>query len=240
MIDIVGHIKITDEKRLKYLIACIRSYKFLSNHCKFILSVEGLTHEQRSMVANELKPFEYVMAYNLPDNYGEAYCRLLDEGNSPFVINFMEDQFMLIDDKVWFIGLLRHMEQNSIEVCKASFHKIEMNSSYTINGEHSSFGLTYDNNESNFSEYKRHYGQRYYIGVNFITTRSFAYTFWNRPIKGSRPHPYEVCAYDKYFSHKCIIPSKEIQCAIDDNHGEIGTCLIERKEEKYDRLISYS
>lgn len=240
MIDIVGHIKITDEKRFKYLIACIRSYEFLRDHCRFILSIDGLNHEQRQKVSIALNPFDYTIVIEPKGNYGEVYCKLLDEGTNPFVINFMEDQFMLIEDKVWFIGLLRHMEQHSIEVCKASFHKIEMNSSYTINGEHSSFGLTYDNNERNFSEYKRHYKERYYLGVNFITSRSFAYTFWNRDIKGNRPHPYEVCAYDKYFSHKCIIPAKEIQCAIDDSHGQEGTCLIERKEEKYDRLISYS
>lgn len=240
MIDIIGHIKIADQKRFKYLLACIRSYSFLKDHCKFILSIEGLSHEQRSLVVDELREFEYTMSYNLSDNYGNAYCSLLDQGTNPFVINFMEDQFMLIDDKDWFVGLLNTMEQKSVEVCKASFFTIEQNSIKTIIGEQTDYGLVFDNNENNFQEYKKHYGERYYLGVNFITTRTFAYSFWRRPIVSHKPHAYEVCGYSHYLNHKCIIPSREIQCAIDDSHGEIGTSLIERKEEKYDRLISHT
>lgn len=233
MIDVVGHIKIADDKRFKYLLTCIRSYKFLSSHCKFILSIEGLSHEQRKVVINELRGFDYVMTYNLPDNYGSAYCRLLDEGNSPFVINFMEDQFMVIDDLYWMLQLQNIMEQKSVEVCKASFFKIEQNSIKTIKGKRTEFGIIYDNNPANFHEYKKHYGERYYLGVNFLTTRSFAYSFWSRPIEDKRPHSFEIPGYDNYFNHKCIIPSREIQCAIDDNHGEPGTCLLERNEPKY-------
>lgn len=237
MIDIVGHIKVTDEKRFKYLIASIRSYRFLSNHCKFILSVDGLTQAQRSIVVDELKHYEYLMTYNLPNDYGKAYCRLLDEGKSPFIINFMEDQFMLNDDLYWILGLMHTMETKSVEVCKASFFTIEQNSIKTIKGENTEYGLVYDNDVDNFLEYKKHYGQRYYLGVNFLTTRSFAYSFWNRDIKGYRPHPFEVCGYDKYFNHKCIVPSKEIQCAIDDEHGEKGTCLLSRNEDKFNKCM---
>ena len=208
MIDICGNVKITDEKRFQYLIYCIRSYAFLKGRCKFVLKIEGLTTEQFSGVRKELQGFNYTIIHGLPNDYGRAYCELLDECIHDYVINFMEDQFMLLNDSVWLQQLLNLMEKESIEVCKASFHKIEMNSSKTIMGQRNTFGLIYDNNESNFREYKKHYGERYYLGVNFITSKTFAYSFWGRPIESQRPHSYEIPAYDNYFNHKCIIPSR--------------------------------
>lgn len=238
MIDICGNIKITSEQRFGYLIACIRSYYFLKGKAKFVLKIEGLNSEQFNIVRKELHGFNYTIVHGLPADYGKAYCELLNEGINDFVINFMEDQFMILNDSVWLAQLLRLMKQESVEVCKASFHKIELNSSKTIVGERNTFGLIYDNNEDNFREYKRHYGERYYIGVNFITSKSFAYSFWNRNF-GERPHGFELAEYNGYYNHKCIIPLREIQCAIDDNHGQKGTCLLERNEQKYISCASY-
>ena len=98
------------------------------------------------------------------------------------------------------------------------------------------YGLIYVNNKTNYNLYQKYYGSRYYIGVNFITTLSFANIFWNRmhTFKNlTRPHEWEISKYDANLECITMIPNIEIQCAIDDNHGEKGTCLLERKEDKF-------
>jgi hypothetical protein len=238
MIDIIGNVRIADDKRFAYLIYCIRSYAFIKDNCRFILSVENISNAQMSILKRELMPYNYTIIRGLSKSYGENYCQLIKEGTNDHIINFMEDQFMILNDSTWLMQLLKCMKINNVDVCKASFFTIEQNSIKLINGERNTFGLIFYNNESNYYLYKKHYKNRYYLGVNFITTRDFALKFWNRTL-GSKPHPYEISGYNQEFHHKCIIPSKEIQAAIDDNHGEAGTCLLERNEQKYDSVISY-
>lgn len=239
MLDICGNIKITDDKRFAYLIYCIRSYAFLKDHCKFLLSIDGISEAQRAIVKKELSIYDYVLMRGLTKSYGENYCELLKEGDNPFVINFMEDQFMLSNDSICILNTLKTMRHFNVSVCKSSFFNIEQNSIKTVDGIKNTYGFIYDNHEYNFMEYKKYYGERYYLGVNFITTRDFALKFWNRDL-GNRPHAYEVVDFSKEWEHRCMIPNKEIQCAIDDSHGEPGTALIERNEQKYDTIISHT
>src|SRR5438552_3830263 len=137
MLDIIGLIKVDETKpeRINYLIACIRSYAFLQPYCRFVLTLENPSDELYELVGEELKSCDY--DYDLYDikkvvNYGKIYCKLISEGRNNYIINFMEDQFMLINDKNQLLSVLETMDQYMVEVCKCSFLKIEQNSSRGI------------------------------------------------------------------------------------------------------------
>jgi len=124
------------------------------------------------------------------------------------------------------------MKINKVDVCKSSFWQIEQNSKTTIYKIQKE-NCIFINDLSNFNQYQKYYGSRYYIGVNFITTLEFAKRFWNRKFNSNRPHEWEIAKFSKEFEYICMLPDIEIMCAIDDEHGEIGTSLLERKEYKF-------
>lgn len=248
MITIIGNIKVDESKpeRIKYLLACIRSYQFLKEDCKFVLSLHNPSASLYSQVLNEVRKFEknYILISQDSTDYGTTYTQLINNFcDTEFVINFMEDQFMLLDDKSQLVNLLEAMKRYHIEVCKATFFDVEHNSIRSIRDNPSlvktelvlPVGYAYHNDKWFHLEYQKHYGSRYYIGCNFITTKEFALKFWNRQL-GKRPHPYEVSRYEKEWDHWVIFPNFEIQCAIDDNHGEDETCLLERDCDKWNRI----
>ncbi len=241
MIDIIGLIKVNeqDPERIKYLIACIRSYSFLKEKCRFILGLETPSDALYDLVEDELKGIDYnYQLLKIPqlterNSYGKQYVRLLHEAKSNYTINFMEDQFMLIDSLFDFARILQTMLIYSVDVCKAAFLKIEQNSSKGIKFiSDTSYGKIFNNDDIAYFHYQKHYGKRFYIGVNFITSVDFAYDFWKRDM-GTRPHEYEISEPHQFQDHVCMIPKIEIQAAINDDHGEPGTCLLARKEEKW-------
>ena len=233
MINIVGNIKINDATRLKYLKATLWSFEFIKD-CQLLLNVD-CDRDIYNEIDTTIKQvgFSNYHLLNGVGNYGVIYCSLLDKANSEFVLNLIEDCFCLLDNKDKLAVILKAMKTERVDLCKASFWQIEKNSNKEILGHHDmSYGLVYDNTLSNHNKYQKFYGSRYYIGVNFITTLEFAKKFWSRKINTNRPHEYEIAKYKMEFEHRCLIPNVEIMCAIEDNHGEAGTCLLERKEEK--------
>lgn len=250
MIDILGNIKVDESKpeRIKYLLACIRSYLFLKDDSRFYLNLENPSPFVHALVHEELKKcgYRYVLTTGNFPNYGSGYINLLYslppwENRNPeidsFVINFMEDQFMLIDDLDLLMSLLDNMARRKVDICMCGFHRVEQNSvkgleEYIVTPT----GIIYDNTMENYTAFQRFYGSRYYIGVNFITSYRFARTFWSRDL-GPRPHEYEICFYDKEWLRRIIIPSMEIQAAIDDDHGAEDSCLLKRKEIKWLKII---
>lgn len=242
MLDIIGNIKIDESKpeRVDYFIACLKSWEFFKEHCKVILNIEGASDELLRKVKRtfeECKFDGYVSSVN-SSKYGKVYCELIAMGENEFIHNFIEDHFALIDDAETMSRILNTMKELNVDVLKTSFFQIEQNSRNTVKGattmEH---GKIFRMNAENHIEYGRHYGSRYFLGVNFLTTRDFAIKFWNRDI-GHRPHEYEIDVYKPEWEHTCMIPSMEIQCAVDDDHGEPNTCLLKRNEEKFERIYN--
>lgn len=240
MIDIIGNIKVDESKpeRVRWLVACIRSYLFLKNEANFVLNLHGASDSLLTIVKKELAAFPNHRLFNINDNdYGKTYCYLIDQTTNPNIINFMEDQFMVMDDAVCFSEIINLMQERKVDILKASFYDIEKNSSHFLNLIVNHYrGNIFCNDEKNHQLYQKYYGTRYYIGVNFITSREFAKKFWNRSL-GPRPHDYEISTYTDSWKHICMIPHHEIQCAIDDDHGEKGTCLLKRKEPKWLQII---
>jgi hypothetical protein len=252
MTGIVGNIKIDETKpeRVLYLLACIRSYAFLKDVCGFYLNLENPSSELFHLVTTELKKcgFKYVLTTGIFNNYGEAYCFLLrgikdkltEVNGIPqpgLIFNFMEDQFLLMNSVEEVAEIENTMLRYKIDVCMCGFNAVEKNSAQGLT--HYSVtpaGIVYTNQIECYTEFCKFYGARYYLGVNFITTISFAIKFWSRDC-GPRPHEYEISFYDANFLHNVLIPKKEIQVAIDDDHGADNSCLLKRKEEKWEKII---
>ena len=237
MISIVGYIKVDESKpeRVDYFIASLKSLEFLKP--QFIISLQTPSEELLNKVINALeKTNNSIIEYKTEGDYGMRYSELLKSARYQYVMNFIEDHFCVCDDIKYINSCLDKMEEYKVDICKATFNKIELNSISTIKPIYSDDSFfVFDNNHSNHIEYQKYYGSRYYIGVNFITTKQFAKRFWSRHL-GKRPHEYEIAAYDESWRHECIVPKKEILCAIDDSHGEIGTELISRENKKFKKI----
>jgi hypothetical protein len=247
MIDIVGNIKVDENRpeRIKYLLACIRSYRFLADHCRFILSLETPSDKLQDLVCKE---FEYFGSDNClliikgkcVSSYGAEYIDLLRKSNNKYVINFMEDQFMALNEIDILRNILDAMGRKGAEVLKASFFTVVQNSTSCLScldwWSDNIWGRSFLNSESFHKIYQQYYGKRYYIGCNFITTREFALKFWNRDLSNG-PHKYEICDYDKQCEHIVMFPGYEIQAAIDDSHGEPNSHLLGRTDcEKWNEI----
>lgn len=234
MISIVGNIKITDHTRLKYLYVTLKSYEFLIDAgAELILNIDT--------------PFPLYSAYEgLPNvtftydkgNYGKIYTGLLEGVTNDYVLNFMEDQFMVMDDINDFSYILGTLSATKADVCKASFFEVEQSSSRGIifNGVNE-YGRIFLNNQTNHQAYQKFYGSRYYIGCNFLTTKEFAIKFWSREFNSTRPHEWEIAKYSKEWEHICMIPNIPIQASIDDDHGAEGSCLLKSNNPKFNKLF---
>ena len=232
MISIVGNIKINDLQRLKYLKATLWSFELLKEY-QLLLNIDCdcITLDEITIEVEKIG-FKNYQLRNESGNYGEIYCKILDLVSSDYVINFFEDHYLLLDDKNQLESILMDMKINKVDVCKSSFWQIEQNSKTTIYKIQKE-NCIFINDLSNFNQYQKYYGSRYYLGTNFITTLWFANKFWNRKFNSNRPHEWEIAKFSKEFEYICMLPDIEIMCAIDDSHGEIGTSLLERKEYKF-------
>lgn len=232
MISIVGNIKINDLQRLKYLKTTLWSFELLKEY-QLLLNIDCncITLDEITVEVEKIGFKNYQLS-NESGNYGEIYCKLLYLVKSDYVINFFEDHFLLLDDKNQLESILMDMKINKVDVCKSSFWQIEQNSKTTIYKIQKE-NCIFINDLSNFNQYQKYYGVRFYIGTNFITTLEFAKRFWNRKFNSNRPHEWEIAKFSKEFEYICMLPDIEIMCAIDDEHGEIGTSLLERKEYKF-------
>lgn len=247
-LDIIGNIKINekDPDRIKYLFACIKSYAFLKDECKFILNLEGASDRLFNLVQFTLEKigFKKVCLYRFEKSlhteisYGKIFLRLMEDSQADYHIFFQEDQFMLCDDVQSIYGLIMQSGRRDIDIIKASFYRIEKNSSLALlDVSLMDTGLYFDCNIRSFPLYCKFYGSRYFLGVNAIWNKKFALKFWSRPIDSKRPHEYEIINYDENFKHNVMIPNFEIQCAVDDNHGEERTCLLDRNQEKWNKIF---
>jgi len=231
VISIVGNIKINDLQRLKYLKATLWSFELLKEY-QLLLNIDCdcITLDEITIEVEKIG-FKNYQLRNESGNYGEIYCKLLYLVKSDYVINFFEDHFLLLDDKKQLESILMDMKINKVDVCKSSFWQIEQNSKTTIYKIQKE-NCIFINDLSNFNQYQKYYGSRYYLGTNFITTLEFAKRFWNRKFNSNRPHEWEISKFSKDFEHIAMIPDVEIFCSVEDNHGESSTCLLERPNEK--------
>lgn len=234
MISVVGLLKIDESKpeRVEYFFACLRSLEFLNP--QFIIALDGPSKELAIKVLeySEGKDF-YFDRVNAP-NYGGKYTELLGLCKYQFVCNFLEDHFCVMDEQREVADILQTMHDYGADVMKATFHKIEMNSVAAVSDKkHLSNGVLFHNDRKAHKEFQKYYGQRFYYGVNAVTTLDFAKRFWDRHFESRRPHNWELVNYTPELEHTVFIPAKEFLCSIDDPHGLPGSHLLARNDIKF-------
>lgn len=255
MIDIIGFIKVDESKpeRINQLIACIRSYKFLAGAgvhdmepATITIAMDKPSVELVNMVSKEVDDLGFVkelstvisVSFNKVVQYGKIYKQLIEKySKNDFVINFMEDQFMVIDSKADLAIIVSRMGELKVDVCRSSFYAIENKCMDHFISTNKVRTVAYHNSEALHNIYQEPYKKRYWLGVNFITTKTYALKFWDRDC-GAKPHDYELVNYDESLKHIVMVPPVEIQAAVDDDHDEPGTCLLQRNDAKFNSLYS--
>lgn len=231
-LSIIGNMKIDEQNadRLLFLKCTLKSFEFLKNECEIILNFQDASPEMQvkiNEVVNEID-LDISICFINNNTYGNIYLFLLDQSRYDYVLNFIEDHFCVMNDPYLMKNILKDMFYNNVDVCRASFFEVEQNSiKHVIEKKHTgSTGFVYENNEHNHKLYCSHYERRYYLGVNFITKKDFAEKFWSRHFDSKRPHEWEISNYDPAFEHKVLTTDFPLLMAIDDDHGEPGTCLL--------------
>jgi hypothetical protein len=230
-------------ERLHYLLCTLHSFKFIKYQCEVFLNFEGCSPRVQQIIQHEFNEigFQGGVSFITGNYYGHMYTYLLEQCKNEYILNFMEDHFCVLKDPQDIFGLLKWMEITGADVLKASFFEIEQNSIKPfIQYKNANYGTVFNNSPENFKAYCRHYGKRYYIGVNFITTKAFAEKFWRREFESSRPHEWEIVDYDPAFLHTVMVPNRPVLVAIDDDHGEQGTALVNKLPQNDKFFLIYN
>lgn len=237
-ISIVGNIRIYDIIRFEYLLASMRSFVFADKIIdSFQLNIENLDEFSNQQIKNIKLVGEHFNNFKLTkydDFYGKTYIKLLSNINTNFFINFVEDQFCILDDLQYLDGIFNY----DFELCSATFFALNQKQFGTKECEkfiieQTPYGNIY-NVDKECSEILRKNTRRlYYIGVDSIFSTEFGVKFWSRHIERKRPHFFERKRYSKFLHHKRLVCNKEILCAIDDNHGICNSSLLSRNDNKF-------
>lgn len=231
MLSLIGNIKITSNIRFQYLLCVIKSFYFAKDIIKNIhINIENLNNIDKNTLDKTLQHFKEYQLYNQSGNFGNIYSSLINKINTRYFWHFEEDHFCILDDT----NTLENILKLDFDLCRSSFYYIEKKCSKEIKPiKESKYGNIYIMTKENWQQFSKPYGDRYYIGNNSIFNLEFGKKYWSRKIDGSRPHVFEVPSYNKNLEHTMFIPNQELLCAIDDNHGEPKSCLLERNNDKF-------
>jgi hypothetical protein len=238
-ISIIGNIRVNNAnpERIRYLVACLKSFEFLKDYCEVIINFEcpNPAIKQIQKIFNQIGFEGQLYFTDKPNNYGYVYTHLLEQARYDYVLNFLEDHFCVLDSPTGMQMLLRLMREKEIEVMKTSFHEIELASIAHVSNVQSTVAGTYFlNDQFSATEYSGGYQTgRFYIGVNFLTTKAFARKFWQRDFDSNRPHEWEISEYTPELEHSVLVPAFPVLASIDDDHGEPGSCLLKKSPWKW-------
>lgn len=250
LLNIVGFIKVDEflPERIVNLIACIRSFKPVKDYGTFTLCLDRPSEWLFHLVDQELASceFDYELTRTFDTDpwmpYGTIYMKLLKNSRTDYVLNFIEDHFLVASADTVF-SMLSTMGQHECDIMKATFFEVEQKTVQvitTLKAEDTN-GYYYRCDQKTQQEIM-HLWHRFFLGVNFITTLDFAKKFWDRgdylDDECVRPHWYEMSMFNSAFEHTVMVPKKEIMASIDDDHGVEGSCLQKRKVPVYMQIIS--
>lgn len=204
----------------------INSLKFLNTNLFLNIVNVDLKDSVSKIVSNNFNKSE--LTYNNSYYYID-YLFNLNKTKSNYVLHFEEDHLFVCNNLEYIEKILIICEKYKVDLIKSTFNEIE-NISYKdiipIFEDDNCKVICMD--KCNQEKVAKSFGGRYFIGVNCIFERKFAFKFWSRKIKSYRPHPFEFQYYNKQFQHILMIPKKEIMCVIDDDHGLPGSCYLSR------------
>lgn len=251
MIDIIGNIRIDETKleRVKYFVATLISFRTLfAGGANMYLSFSDPGPKMERLIQKLVKEFPIHIVAPSAISFGATIQKSLAEATAKnpdrkFYIHFEEDHFLELENITRLIDMIKHMQDNQIQLCRASFHKIEMESQrYVESGKTiSDHGYHFDMNWINYCAFQGEWmGGRYFIGTNCIFSRTFAWKFWDKTANGDisqRPHDYERPQFEEALMHRVIIPKFEILRSLDDDHGLMGSSMTLNPSQKYKGCI---
>lgn len=267
IINIIGNVKIqkiseierhdpgyvsgraTIEDRFSFLLASIRSYSFLKEHgVKFILNVSfgeidflqrGIN---RDLLYDALKGFDYTLSFKDNETFSSTMQQFISKSDSPYYLHFEEDHFCELDDLEYWKRLEDTLITYQPDIVKASHWLGELKTfeifkpRFTTN-----VGNIYLHTNDMANEYAVKVWARWYLGTNCIFSREFGLKFWSRTEISWAKHPIEIPGYREDFLHTALIPNREIQRYIDDDHGIPNSCCWMNPSEKWKRCyIDYT
>lgn len=247
MIDIIGNIKLNESNplRVQYFVATLQSMQPLFKMgSSAYLVIETPTEKLSRLLERLTQIYPLTLIPPGKQPYGHNMCTAISTSIAANMerknyIQFEEDHFFELSDMAFMLELVSYMNSNSVDVCRASFHKIEVESQRGVleNKTISEAGYCFEMNYQNHRAFQ-HPWPRFYMGTNCIFNKQFALKFWNRP--GTRPHEYELSDYSENFKHKLIIPKKEILKSIDDDHGLLGSSMLLSPSPKFKECIDFA
>lgn len=216
MIDVIGNIIINNITRQKYFDASL--YSLTNIECcidKTIITIDSNLYHGSQMLVN------------------------IGESKSNYLMNFEEDHFCVCNEENKLNKLLEICDAYKVDVIKSSFCYIENVSAKNVTG------VTFENdlvkifrmNYDNFMEFQKPYIERYYLGTNCIFQREYAKRFFSQKI-APKPHDYEIRSFFIDYEYMCAVPKFEILRAIDDDHGEPNTCMINNPTQQFLELTT--
>jgi len=237
MLDIIGNIKIsptigyngqerTIRDRIKFFKMVIESEKILNSGLYVNIANVELKEELIKIVDDNFKT--YSLTFN-GGYFNNIYIDKLNQSNSDYILHFEEDHVLICQNINYIEKILKMAKKYDVDLIKATFNKLE-NESYkqiTPIYEDDNCKVVLMNND-NQNLVTKTYKYRYFIGVNCIYNKRFAYKFWDRELRSFKPHPFELPHYNQKYEHIMMIPKKELLCPIDDDHGVAGSCVLNR------------
>lgn len=235
---IIGNLKIDEKRpeRVHYFFATLLSYKIFSeqgigitlNDCSDDLFYKTKKLLDDQFVKNDLVKFSGA------NKFWDG-IKIHNPLERKYYVTFEEDHFCMLDNIDLLYNINTEFYDRSFDIIRASFHEIEQNSARKVEARFKNKFKTFRMNESNHAKFCEYYGSRYFIGTNNIIRTGFAERLYSRP--GTRPHDFEISAYNPDFEYTCSIPQVKIMQAIDDDHGETGISLLSRPTEKFNKCM---
>ncbi len=243
-IDIVGHFRLADARRLDHLLATLRSLHALA----------PLTARVRLNVANGhglCRPLERLLRHTgFPDvavsadaglAYGPAYSRLLAQTHAPAILHIEEDHFCMVAETTPLARLLADARTHAADLVPLTFHRLQQERLGALPAEHVSDSgrlVRWDAAALARVRAAAPPGRpgAFFVGNNAVFAREFAERYWGRSIDGGRPHAFELVDPPDGASLRLLQPSFEVLRPIDDDHGIAGSCCLASADPRWIRL----
>jgi len=239
-VDIVGNIRLSDERRLAYLVATIKSVAPLAPLTRrFLLNIEngqGLVGALRRLVRDAGFRQTEVSAVAMT-SYGAGYIALLRRASADYIMHFEEDHFCVLEDATPVARLLDFAHTNAADIVPLSFHELYAERFAMLSPQATDpTGRLFRWDRDALWRVRQRDPECFFVGTNALFSREFGLAFWTRPISGSRPHSFEVFDPTEGASLRLVLPSFEVLRPIDDDHGIEGSSCLRSGGEKWTRL----
>jgi hypothetical protein len=239
--DIVGHVRLADTRRLDYLLATLRSLHALAPLTGRVrLNVENGRGLRRPLARLLRRTgFRDVAVSSDADlDFGPAYRRLLAQTDAPAILHLEEDHLCMLTATPPMAALLAAALARAADLVPLTFHRLQQERLAILPAEDvPGVGrlVTWDATALARVRAAAPPGRpgAFFVGNNAVFARPFAERYWGRPIAGTRPHVFELVDPPDGVSLRLLQPAFEVLRPIDDDHGVAGSCCLASNDARW-------